>query len=38
VRHWTHGHHVDFTSGFLIGVSIAMMILGLARPSRRLSR
>ncbi len=36
--HWTHGHCADVTGGFFIGVSIATMILGLARPSRRLSR
>ena len=38
LRHWIHGYHTDFTSGFLFGVSIALLILGLARESRRTSR
>ena len=37
-RHWMHGGHADFTFGFLMGVSIGLLILGLARPSRRVSR
>jgi hypothetical protein len=38
VRHWIHGNHTDFTSGFLFGISIALLILGLARESRGISR
>lgn len=38
LRHWIHGNHTDFTSGFLFGISIALLILGLARESRRISR
>ncbi|HYM75086.1 MAG TPA: hypothetical protein VE377_03840 [Candidatus Dormibacteraeota bacterium] len=34
LRHWLHGGFADLTSGFLLGVSIALLILGLARPSR----
>jgi hypothetical protein len=37
-RHWMHGNHSDFAFGFLMGVSIGLLILGLARPSRRASR
>jgi hypothetical protein len=32
------GNFVHFASGFLLGVSIALLILGLARPSRGVSR
>jgi hypothetical protein len=35
VRHWVHGGQIDIVSGFLMGVSIGLLILGLARPSRR---
>lgn len=35
LRLWTHGNFADFSSGFLMGISIALLILGLARPSRR---
>jgi len=38
LRQWMHGGHSDFVSGFLIGVSIGLLILGLARPSRGVSR
>ncbi len=31
---WTHGNLAHFTGGFLLGVSIALLILGLAGPSR----
>jgi hypothetical protein len=36
--HYMHGSHSDTASGFLMGVSIGLLILGLARPSRRVSR
>jgi hypothetical protein len=35
VRHWVHSGQIDIVSGFLMGVSIGLLILGLARPSRR---
>ena len=38
LRLWTHGNFSHFASGFLLGVSIALLILGLAQPSRRVSR
>ena len=38
LRLWVHGNFAHFTSGFLLGVSIALLILGLAQPSRRVSR
>lgn len=38
LRLWTHGNVAHFASGFLLGVSIALLILGLAPPSRRASR
>ena len=34
VQLWTSGNFSHFASGFLLGVSIALLILGLARPSR----
>lgn len=34
LRLWMHGNFVDFSSGVLMGISIALLILGLARPSR----
>jgi len=34
VRHWMQGTYADFASGFLVGISIALLILGLARPSK----
>jgi hypothetical protein len=34
----THGNLAHFASGFLLGVSIALLILGLAPPSRGVSR
>jgi hypothetical protein len=37
LRLWTHGNFSHFASGFLLGVSIALLILGLARPSRDVS-
>jgi hypothetical protein len=38
LRLWTYGNIAHFASGFLLGVSIALLILGLARPSRDVSR
>jgi hypothetical protein len=38
LRLWTDGSFSHFASGFLLGVSIALLILGLARPSRDISR
>jgi hypothetical protein len=38
VRLWTNGNIAHFASGFLMGVSLALLILGLARPSRRTSK
>ena len=38
LRLWTHGNLSHFASGFFLGVSIALLILGLARPSRDISR
>jgi hypothetical protein len=35
---WTDGNIAHFASGFLLGVSIALLILGLARPSRSISK
>jgi hypothetical protein len=35
VRHWLHSGQIDIVSGFLVGVSIGLLILGVARPSRR---
>jgi len=38
LRLWTHGNFSHFASGFLLGISIALLIRGLAQPSRRISR
>jgi|GEM_PF-1748934 len=38
LRLWTSGNISHFASGFLLGVSIALLICGLARPSRGISR
>jgi hypothetical protein len=35
---WMSGSFAHFAGGFLLGVSIALLILGLAQPSRRVSR
>jgi hypothetical protein len=35
---WMDGNFTHFASGFLLGASIALLILGLARLSRRVSR
>jgi hypothetical protein len=32
LQHWLHGHYGHFTGGFLLGVSIALLML--ARPPR----
>jgi hypothetical protein len=31
-RHWVHGHFANFGTGFLLGSSIALLILGVLRP------
>ncbi len=38
VRLWNNGNIAHFASGFLLGVSIALLILGLAGTPRRTSR
>jgi hypothetical protein len=38
LRLWFDTSFTHFASGFLLGVSIALLILGLARPSRSVSR
>jgi hypothetical protein len=38
LRLWAASSFAHFASGFFLGVSIALLILGLARPSRRVSR
>jgi hypothetical protein len=38
LQHWVHGAHADVASGFLMGVSLGLLIMGLARPSRGASR
>jgi hypothetical protein len=35
---WTHGSFSHFGSGFLVGMSIALLILGLTTASQRISR
>ena len=30
---WMHGNYAHFASGFLLGVSIALLIIGFARPT-----
>jgi hypothetical protein len=36
LRLWTHGNFSHFCSGFLLGMSIALLMLGLPRQSRRI--
>jgi hypothetical protein len=36
--HWIPASFADFAGGFLIGVSIALLMLGLTRQSRGISR
>jgi multisubunit Na+/H+ antiporter MnhB subunit len=38
MQHFTHAHHPAFLGGFLFGVSIGLLILAVARQSRRISR
>jgi len=38
LRLWTTGNLSHFASGFLLGVSVALLIMGLAQPSRRRRR
>lgn len=38
LQHFIHGNYADFAGGFLMGISIALLILGLARQSRGISR
>lgn len=38
VRLWTQGSIAHFTSGFLLGVSVALLILGLEQPKSRIPR
>lgn len=38
LRLWTHGSFSHFCSGFFLGVSIALLILGLARQTRGILR
>jgi hypothetical protein len=38
MQHFTHARHPAFIGGFLFGVSIGLLILGVARQSRRISR
>ncbi|HME33728.1 MAG TPA: hypothetical protein VKF84_00725 [Candidatus Sulfotelmatobacter sp.] len=38
LRLWLDNGFAHFASGFLLGVSIALLILGLAQPSRRRAR
>jgi len=35
---WGHGTFSHFASGFLLGISIALLILGLARQTRGILR
>jgi hypothetical protein len=38
LRLWTHGNFSHFCSGFFVGISIALLILGLARQTRGILR
>jgi hypothetical protein len=38
LRLWTHGNFSHFCSGFFVGMSIALLILGLARQTRGILR
>ena len=38
VRLWANGNVAHFASGFLLGVSVALLILGLAGAPRRASK
>jgi hypothetical protein len=38
VRRYLHGNHWDFANGLLMGVSIGLMIVGVVRQSRGMTR
>jgi hypothetical protein len=38
IQLWMPGNYAHFTGGFLLGMSIALLILGLSRQSRRKQR
>jgi hypothetical protein len=38
LQHFVHGNYAHFAGGFLLGMSIALLILGLARQGWRTSR
>ena len=38
LRLWIHGNYSHFCSGFFLGMSIALLILGLARQTRGILR
>ena len=38
VRLWAQGNIAHFTGGFFLGVSLALLILGLAQPKSRVPR
>jgi hypothetical protein len=38
LQHFVRGNYAHFAAGFLLGMSIALLVLGLARQSRRISR
>ena len=38
VRLWTYGNYAHFTSGFFLGVSLALVIFGMGRRSRAVSK
>jgi len=37
LRLWTHGNYSHFATGFLVGISIALLIIGLKRLSQSAS-
>ena len=38
LRLWTHGNYAHFASAFFLGVSLALLIFGVGRQSRTVSR
>jgi hypothetical protein len=38
LRLWTHGNSAHFATGFLLGMSIALLLFAVARKSRSSSR
>lgn len=38
LRLYTHTNYTDFTAGFLIGISLVLIIAGFVRQRRRLTR